>query len=188
MEAPGDQEETTMSESTKRTPERQSLWRRKETWAAAALAVLGAAVVAVPSAMAFRGFAGHGGHGFAHDPEQARERASFAVEWAFRAVDATEEQRQDGQAVVERLVDQLVPLGELHREHREAVARELVRPQIDRAALERLREEGMAMADEASRIAVAGVADLAEVLSPEQRAELLELAHRFHRSAHPSTD
>jgi hypothetical protein len=60
------------------------------------------------------------------------------------------------------------------------VARELVQPQIDRVALERLREEGLALAEEASRIAVDGVADLAEVLSPEQRAELLELAHRFH--------
>jgi len=147
-----------------------------------ALAVLGAAVVAVPTAMAFRR---HGGHGFAHNPEQARERAAFGVEWAFRAVDATEEQRREGKAVVERLVDQLIPLGDRHREHREAVVRELVRPQIDRAALEQLREEGMTLADEASRIAVDGVADLAEVLSPEQRAELAELFHRFHGGDHP---
>jgi Spy/CpxP family protein refolding chaperone len=152
---------------------------------AVALVVLGAGVVAVPTAMAFRSFGGHGGHGFAHSPEQARERAAFGVEWAFRAVDATEAQRADGKAVVERLVDQLIPLAERHRAHREAVARELVQPQIDRAALEQLREEGMAMADEASRIAVDGVADLAEVLSPEQRAELLELLHRFHGGDHP---
>jgi Spy/CpxP family protein refolding chaperone len=175
-----------MSESTKSVPERQSLWRRKETWAvAAAIAVLAVAVVAVPSALAFRG---HGGHGFAHDPERARERAAFAVEWAFRAVDATEAQRAEGKVVVERVVDQLIPFGERHREHREAVARELVKPQIDRAALEQLREQGIAMADEASRIAVDGMADLAEVLSPEQRAELLELAHRFHHGAHSPGD
>ncbi len=161
-------------------------WRRRDVWVVGlALAVLGVAVVAVPTAMAFRSLGDHGGHGFAHNPEQARERAAFGVEWAFRAVDATEEQRQEGKAVVERLVDQLIPLGERHREHREAVVRELVRPQIDRAALEQLREEGMALADEASRIAVDGVADLAEVLSPEQRAELLELVHRFHRGDHP---
>jgi len=35
------------------------------------------------------------------------------------------------------------------------------------------------------RIVVDGVADLAEVLSPGQRAELLELAHRFHGGGHP---
>jgi Spy/CpxP family protein refolding chaperone len=177
-----------MSGIKKGATERRSLWRRKETWAAAAIAVLLVAVVAVPSVMAFRGFAGHGGHGFAHDPERARERAAFGVEWAFRAVDATEAQQAEGKVVVERLVDQLIPLGERHREHRQAVARELVKPQIDRAALEQLREEGIAMADEASRIAVDGMVDLAEVLSPEQRAELLELVHRFHHGAQPSTD
>jgi Spy/CpxP family protein refolding chaperone len=172
-----------MSETKQTTPTRRPLWRRRNVWVVAlALAVLGAGVVAVPAAMAFRG---HGGHGFAHDPEQARERAAFAVEWAFRAVDATEEQRGDGKVVVERVVDQLIPLAERHRAHREAVVRELVKPQIDRVALDRLREDGIAMADEASRIAVDGVADLAEVLSPEQRAELVELLHRFHGGTHP---
>jgi predicted transcriptional regulator len=43
----------------------------------------------------------------------------------------------------------------------------------------------MSLADEASRIGVDGVADLAEVLSPRQRAELLELLHRFHGGEHP---
>jgi len=178
-----------MSESTQTEPARRPFWRRRETWLVAlALAVLGAGVMAVPTALAFRGFGGHGGHGFGHglaqDPERAREHAAFGVEWAFRAVDATEAQKAEGKAVVERLVDQVIPLAERHRAHREAVARELVKPQIDRVALEQLREEGMAMADEASRIAVDGVADLAEVLSPEQRAELLELLHRFHESGH----
>ncbi len=171
-----------MSEAKQTQPTRRPFWRRRDVWVVAlALAVLGAGVVAVPTVMAFRGLGGHGGHGFGHDPEQARERAAFGVEWAFRAVDATEEQRTEGKAVVERLVDQLIPLAERHRAHRETVAHELVKPQIDRAALEQLRQEGLAMADEASRLAVDGVADLAEVLSPEQRIELLELLHRFHR-------
>lgn len=176
-----------MSETKQAKPTRRPLWRRRDVWIVAlAVTVLGAGVVAVPTVMAFRSFGGHGGHGFGHDPQLARERAVFGVEWAFRAVEATEEQKAHGKAVVERLVDQLIPLGERHRAHREAVARELVKPQIDRAALEQLREEGMAMADEASRIAVDGVADLAEVLSPAQRAELLELLHRFHRAGRHS--
>jgi Spy/CpxP family protein refolding chaperone len=179
-----------MSDTTETTSPRRALWRRRDTWiVAAALAVLGVAVVAVPTALAFRGLGGHGGHGFGsgmlHDPERARAHAAVAVEWAFRAVDATEQQREEGRVVVERLVDQLVPLREQHLVHRQAVARELVQPQIDRAALEQLRSEGLGLADEASRIVVDGVADLAEVLSPGQRAELLELAHRFHRAGHP---
>ena len=49
--------------------------------------------------MAFRAFGGHGGgfrYGMAHDPEKAKEHAAFAVAWAFRAVDATEEQKAHG--------------------------------------------------------------------------------------------
>ena len=173
-----------MSE-TKPTEERRPFWRRRNIWIVTlAMGVLGAGAVAVPAAMAFRAFGGHGGgfrHGMAHDPVKAKEHAAFAVEWAFRAVDATEEQKADGRVVVERVVDQLIPLGERHRVQREALVHEMGKPQIDRLALERLREEGLALADEASRIGLEGVADLAEVLSPEQRVELLQLAHRFHR-------
>jgi hypothetical protein len=151
---------------------------------AAAVAVLGIGVIAVPSVMAFRSVGGHQGHGFGHrmlrDPEQARAHAAVAVEWAFRAVGATAQQQEEGRIVAERLIDQLLLLREQHLAHRQAMARELLEPQIDRAALEVLRAEGVGMADEASRIIVEGVADLAEVLSPTQRAELLELAHRFH--------
>jgi Spy/CpxP family protein refolding chaperone len=178
-----------MSETTQATTSGRPFWRRPAFWTvAAALGALGAAVVAVPTAMAFRGSGGHGhgfGHGMMQDPEQARAHAAFAVEWAFRAVDATEQQKEDGRIVVEQLVDRLVPLREKHRAHREAVARELVKPQIDRAALEELRTEGLSLADEATRIMVDGVADLAEVLTAEQRAELLELLHRFHGGEHP---
>jgi len=178
-----------MSDTKQTTPARRVFWRQRRFWTvAAALSVLGAAAVAVPAVMAHRGFGGHGGHGFAHDPEKAREHAAFAVEWAFRAVDATEQQRDEGRVVVERVVDQLVLLREGHRAHRQAIAHELVKPHIDRAALEQLRGEGMALADEASQIAVSGVADLAEALEPEQREELLELLHRFHGGEHPDGD
>ncbi len=175
-----------MSEAKQMTSTRRPLWRRRNVWiVVAAVAVLGAGVVVVPTAMAFRSFGGHGGHGLMQDPERAKAHAAVAVEWAFRAVDATDQQKEEGRVVIERLVDQLVPLREQHLAHRQAVARELLEPQIDRAALEQLRSEGLGLADEASRIIVDGVADLAEVLSPEQRTELLELAHRFHGGEHP---
>ncbi len=120
-----------MSDMKQTTPARRVFWRQRRFWTmAAALSVLGAVAVAVPAAMAHRGFGGHGGHGFAHDPEKARERAAFAVEWAFRAVDATEQQQDEGRVVVERIVDELIPLGESHRAHRQGIARELVKPHI----------------------------------------------------------
>lgn len=170
-----------MSETRQETPKGRPFWRRRDVWiVTGALAVLGAGAVAVPAAMAFKGFGGghHRGFRMLHNPEQAREHAAFAVEWAFRAVDATEEQKAEGRVVAERVVDQLVPLAERHKAQREALVAEMAKPQIDRVALERLREDGLALADEASRVGLDGIADLAEVLTPEQRTELLEMAHR----------
>jgi len=71
-----------------------------------------------------------------------------------------------------------------HHEHspnRQAFLTELARPAIDRPALERIRQEELKLAEEASGRLLKTVADMAEVLTPEQRARLGELAERFHR-------
>jgi Spy/CpxP family protein refolding chaperone len=48
----------------------------------------------------------------------------------------------------------------------------LLQPTMDRAALEALRAEQIASADEASKKLVQFLADAADVLTPEQRAKL----------------
>ena len=148
------------------------------------LAVLAAVATIAPRVRAFhRGFHGHGSHGFAglvHNPERAKERAALATEWALRAVDGTEEQMKQARVITDRLVDELVPLAARYHDQRQAMARELEKPELDREALERLRREGMTLAEEASKATVDAVADLAEVLRPDQRVELLKLLHRFH--------
>ena len=164
-------------------------WGRRRFWIGGGiLAGLAALVAVTPRAFA-RGFAGHGfgGHGrhafgvrMMEDPAGAKQHAGMAVEWVLRGVDATEEQKQQARRITDRLIDQLGPFAEKHREHREAMARELAKPEIDREALERLRREEITLADHASKLAVASIADLGEVLTPEQRAELVAFAHRFH--------
>jgi len=167
------------------------LWRRRWFWMSggaltglAALAAFGA-----PRAWAYRGFVGHGAglhgrHAFGaqilKDPAAAKQHAGMAVEWVLRGVSATDEQKRQAKGVSDRLVDQLGPFAERHRQLREAMASELAKPQIDREAIERLRRQGITLADDASRTAVAAIADLAEVLTAEQRTELLEFAQRLH--------
>ena len=164
-------------------------WGRRRFWiTGGVLAGLAALVAVTPRAFA-RGFAGHGfgGHGrhafgaqLMKDPAAAKQRAGMAVEWVLRGVDATEEQKQQARRITDRLVDQLGPVVEKHRGFRESMARELAKPEIDREALERLRREEIALADQASKLAVSSIADLGEVLTVEQRAELISFAHRFH--------
>jgi Spy/CpxP family protein refolding chaperone len=163
-------------------------WQRRRFWIGGGILAGLAALVSVTPRVWARGFAGHGsfghGHGFRaqmlHDPAAAKQHAGMAVEWVLRGVDATEEQKQQAKRITDRLIDQLEPVAETHREHREAMARELAKPEIDREALERLRREEMALADQASKLAVNAIADLGEVLTPEQRADLVAFAHRFH--------
>jgi len=164
------------------------LWRRRTFWlAGGALAGLPALGVMAPRAMAFRGLHGSFGHGrhvfgaqILKDPAAAKEHAATAVEFALRGVNATDEQKQQARRITDRLVDELRPMAETHRVNREAIAKEFAKPQIDRAAIERLRQQELELADRASKLAVTGFADLADVLTAEQRQDLIAFAHRFH--------
>jgi Spy/CpxP family protein refolding chaperone len=166
-------------------------WRRRRFWLAGGgvLAGLAALATLAPRASAHRalaghGFGGHGRHAFGaqvlKDPAAAKRHAGMAVEWVLRGVNASDEQKEQAKRIAERLVDEIGPSIERHRGFREAMARELAKPEIDREALERLRRDEMALADQASKQVVAAIADLGEVLTPEQRAELVAFAHRFH--------
>lgn len=172
-------------------------WTRRRWFWTAGGVLAGTAVLAAvaPRASAFRGFAGHGfgghrwggGHGrgaFAaqmlRDPAAAKEHVAAASDFVLRSVSATAEQKQKTRQITDRLIDQLGPLAERHRELHEAVVAELSKPQIDRGAIEKLRQDGLGLADEASRIALDGIADIGEVLTPEQRRELVDLGRRFH--------
>lgn len=162
-------------------------WTRRAFWlGGGSLAAAAAFFTLQPRAWAFHrglgGSFGHSrlGHRFLGDPEAAKEHAALAAEWMLKTVDGSDEQREQARRITDRVVDALQPLAEKHRSHRQAIARELAKPSLDRAELERLRQEEMKLADEASRTAIAALADFAEVLKPEQRTELLEWAERFH--------
>jgi len=165
------------------------LWKRRSLWLGGG-ALLGlAALVAAAPLVGARGFPGHAGfghgrHGFGaqilKDPDAAKQHAAMAVEWVLRGVDGSDEQKQQARQITDRLVDQLGPLAAQHREHRAAMHKALAGTEVDREALEQLRRQELTLADQASKLAVSALADLAEVLSVEQRQELLEFAHRFH--------
>ena len=151
-------------------------------WAVAPAVLLVAGFFLAPAAStAGGGFLGHrGGSGRGgHTPEEAREHAERMTEWVLALIDGTDAQEQRVTAVVARAFEELEPVVSRHRENRQAWLEALSAPSVDRTRLEALRQQELALAAEASAELVDSLADVAEVLTPEQRVKLAELAARF---------
>ena len=80
--------------------------------------------------------------------------------------------------IVAGAVDDLFRLKQKHQEDHAAFAAQLGAATVDRAALEEIRKSEMALADEASKRVVQALADVSEVLTPEQRQALIARHHR----------
>jgi Spy/CpxP family protein refolding chaperone len=159
---------------------------------AAGLASLGGLWLVGREAHAHAGFLGRGhfGHGhfgrghFGHGPFGAHHRgpgflaedAARHARWLVRVVDGTPEQEARVAELLAAAAPDFEALHERHREAREAFVAALAGERVDREALEALRAGELAAAEEASRTLVALLADVAEVLTPEQRAELARFA------------
>ena len=131
---------------------------------------------------AMGGFRHHGlGHGRAIDPARVTERLQHASAWALGRVDATDEQRERIDAILAEAVDDVFPLRAEHLAHRRDLIAELARPQLDRAALEEIRTEELALAEKATARFLDTVVAVAEVLDTEQRQQLVERLARKHR-------
>jgi Spy/CpxP family protein refolding chaperone len=128
--------------------------------------------------------AGHGPWGHhrhaAHNAEAASAHAEFATDWILSRINASNEQRQQVKAIVQTAVHDLWQVREQHRTYHQAWLEALGQPTIDRAVLGQLRQTELQLADAASSRLVDALAEVAEVLTAEQRSMLLELATRWH--------
>lgn len=120
---------------------------------------------------------GHGGWGHHRGPvtaEDAQEHAERIVEHLAWAVDATPEQKQKLTVIAAGMAKDLMPVHEKMRAARDEAAALLRQPKTYRAALEALRAEHVALADDVSKRLAQGLADAADVLTPAQRAKLAD--------------
>ena len=123
----------------------------------------------------------HHGHHRATDPTQVTEKLQHMSAWALGSVDATEDQRARVDAILASAVNDVFPLRAEHEAHHRDLIAELARPQIDRAALERVRAAELALAEKATIRLLDATVAIAEVLEPEQRQRLVE---RFAKHRH----
>lgn len=172
----------TDSSNTPAVPSTPSKPRRRvrRIIAAVALVATGAAAGTAITAAAGGGWH-HGHHRGPFNAEHVKDRANLMVELAGDHVDATDAQRERINAIVAQFIDSVETDVNAHRASRRAFMEVLSGTSVDRTALESLRADELARADAMSAQAVASLADIAEVLTPEQRAEVRGHLERFRR-------
>jgi periplasmic protein CpxP/Spy len=136
----------------------------------------GLATSAVGQNAAVAGFRHFGGghHRGPIDPAHAKEHAERMVGHLAWAIDATPEQRTQLNKVAVAMANDLLPAHQKMHAARGRIVALLRQPKTDRAALEALRAEHVAMADDVSKRLTQGLADAADILTPQQRAKLAE--------------
>jgi Spy/CpxP family protein refolding chaperone len=95
-------------------------------------------------------------------------------------IDATAEQQDKLRAIVHDAVKDLMPYREKIMAARGNVRDLLTRDTVDRAAIEKFRTDMLATHDAVSKRLAQAVADAADVLTPEQRRKIADMAAAHH--------
>jgi len=126
------------------------------------------------------GFGHHGMHDKALSGAELDAHVDKALQHLYVDIEATDAQKAQIGPLVKQACTELMPLHEsVHGAHDEALA--LLRAErFDRAALESMRTRHVQEVDVASRRLAQLVADVAETLTPAQRALLADHIARHH--------
>jgi protein CpxP len=125
---------------------------------------------------------GHGLMGMAADPARLDAGVERMVKRFASRVDATPEQQAKLTTIAQGAAKDILPVREKLRDARRQAIDLARAPSVDRAALEKLRADQLQLADSVSRRMTQALADVAEVLTPEQRKKLGDrLAERMER-------
>jgi periplasmic protein CpxP/Spy len=152
--------------------------RRRRGWIIAVSAIGAVAVLVAIKATVFA-------HGpWHHGPmssEQIADRIEHGVKYVLSDVDATGEQKAKVTAIMQAAAKDVSALHDRHFADAERFRELLSAPAVDRAALEAVRVDELSLADQASQRILQGIADSADVLTPEQRVKLAERVKKHQR-------
>ena len=147
--------------------------------------VIGAVVAGPVRSQGWYGPPMHHGWSSRHDMGSGRmffpgpiERGVERLGWA---TDASSEQKHKINAIAQKAADDIFALRAKHLEARKQIIDTLTAPTIDRAKLEALRVDQMKLADAAAKRVTDAVADIGDVLTPAQRADLGQRVERWQR-------
>jgi periplasmic protein CpxP/Spy len=149
--------------------------------------VIGAVVAGPVRSQGWYGPPMHHGWGPRHDMGGPGGRMFFpgpierGVERLGWATDASTEQKTKINAIAQKAADDIFALRAKHLEARKQVIDTLAAPTVDRAKLEAMRADQMKLAETATKRVTDAVADIADVLTPAQRADLGQRVERWQR-------
>jgi periplasmic protein CpxP/Spy len=108
------------------------------------------------------------------DPAQVERRVERMIKHLAIEVDATPDQQTKLITIAKAATGDLLPLRDKAQANRRQGLALLAAPNVDRAAIERLRTEQMGLAETGSKRVAQALADAADVLTPEQRKDIAE--------------
>jgi Spy/CpxP family protein refolding chaperone len=123
-----------------------------------------------------------GHHRFGHafgmhrtvDADTILRQTDAGINRVLGKVDATAEQKSKAAEITRAAINDLMPLRNAHTAVRDKLVVALKADKIDRAVIEQLRTEELALAETLSKRAAQALADVAEILTPAQRGKLVE--------------
>ena len=175
-----------MSNTTQTSPPPSPDLPRRRFFRRAAVATL---VTAVAGGLGLTALAhGHGWGGWHRggfmgspiDPARLDAHLERMLKHLYVEVDATEAQKLQLGPIVKAAARDLLPMRDRMREARAQAVALLSQPTVDRGALEALRAGQLQAAEQASRRLTQALADVADVLTPEQRRQIAEHVARRH--------
>jgi Spy/CpxP family protein refolding chaperone len=165
----------TSTETTSKTRSHRRIW-----WLLATLSMV------LAGGMAARAWAFGGGPGFpGFGPGMHKEFMQKRLEKMLDDVKATDSQRTAIKNIAARLQSEMEPLHQEHKAIHEQMLKLFSADKVDGAAVEKLRTQGMALADKGSQALTRALVDAGNVLDAGQRQtiikELQERHGRWHK-------
>jgi periplasmic protein CpxP/Spy len=152
-------------------------------------AAIASLITSVATGLGVRAFAHSGGPGRWQlggfmggplDPATLDEHLDRMLGHLYVEIGATDAQKQQLAPIVKGAAHDLVPLRAQMRDARREAVELLAQASIDRTALETLRANQLGLAEQASKRITQALADVAEVLTPDQRKQLADRISRWH--------
>ncbi len=169
----------TPSEPGNTTPPRRSIFSRMTLVAFVAGAALAGSIVAMAATAMGTSFH-HGMMGGTHSAADVSAHVDHVLKHLYAEIDATDAQKAQITPLVKQAVDDLLPMHtQLQAAHEQAI-QALTQNTVDRPALETARVAHLQLADQASKRFTQLLADVDEVLTPDQRTALVAHLKEMH--------